>query len=238
MGLDLSASKENLYALIKSNKYSVLLVIHYFGFCQNNMEEISALCKEHGVVLIEDCAHTMFGYCSGVRLGSIGDFSIFSVHKILSVENGGILQVNSSEYLDLINKVKLDGLYCDVLGEVLMSDLECVRSKRRDNYCALMNVLVEFDGIEMMYPDLPEGVSPHNMPIIIRRGRREEVYFKLIDLGIPVVALYYRMISAISAEVFKDSIYLSENILNLPVHQDVDSDDVISVREAFRKIYG
>ena len=35
----------------------LLLVIHYFGFCQTDIVKVATLCKKYQVILVEDCAH-------------------------------------------------------------------------------------------------------------------------------------------------------------------------------------
>jgi len=85
----LGAIKNELYDLIRSGRYRALLVIHYFGFCQNDMAEIVALCKKYDVLLIEDCAHSMLSEEPEGQLGKIGDFSFYSIHKYLATKDGG-----------------------------------------------------------------------------------------------------------------------------------------------------
>jgi len=65
-----------------------------------------------------------------------------------------------------------------------------------------------------------------NLPIIVKNNKREKLYFKLMDEGIPTIALYYRLIDSIDRRQYPDSYYLSNNILNLPVHQDITKNDI------------
>ena len=235
---NLSAIKKNLYDLIKSKKFRALLVIHYFGFCQNDMEEISCLCKKYDVMIIEDCAHTMLSVTPYGQLGKLGDFSFNSIHKILATDDGGCLRVNNIEYEELLKKPQRRRPKAETYNMIALADLDAIREKRRFNYLQLMELIKDYPGIEIMYPDLPEGIAPHNFPIIVENGKREEMYFKLIERGIPVVALYYRMIEPIISGNYSDSLYVSENILNLPVHQDIDIDDLLCIKKGLQKYYG
>ena len=194
----LSALKDDLYDLIRSEKYRALLVIHYFGFCQNDMEEIALLCYKHNVLLIEDCAHTMLSEVPYGRLGMLGDFSFFSVHKFLATEEGGCLRVNNQDYEYLLHLSSHSRPKPETLDMLVRADLSAIREKRRSNYFHLMGLINNFPGIDIMYSDLPNGIAPHNLPIIVKDGQRESVYFKLIDFDIPVIALYYRMINPIN----------------------------------------
>src|SRR5678816_1115954 len=45
-----------------------LLLVHYFGF-PHKLSAIRNLCKKHGLMLIEDCAHVLCGENEGVPIG-------------------------------------------------------------------------------------------------------------------------------------------------------------------------
>jgi hypothetical protein len=70
-----------------------LVAIHYFGFPQP-IAELRALCDEHGLALVEDCAHVLVGHAAGRPLGAFGDVSVFSWWKFLPVHDGGQLVIN------------------------------------------------------------------------------------------------------------------------------------------------
>jgi len=235
LDVSLGALKEELYGLIRSEEYRALLVIHYFGFCQNDMEEIVRLCCKHNVLLIEDCAHTMLSDINSGQLGTLGDFSFFSVHKYLATEEGGCLRINNKDYEHLLQKAAPSRPQPETLYMLVRADLGDIRKKRRSNYKKLIQLIRDIDGVDAMYPDLPKGISPHNLPIIVANGKRETVYFKLIDHDIPVIALYYRMIQPILEKQYENSLYVSENILNLPVHQDIQEDDLEAIARSLKE---
>lgn len=222
----LSAIKDKLYTLIKSEKYKALLVIHYFGFCQNDMTEIVNLCKKHDVILIEDCAHAMHSAIHSGRLGQFGDFSFYSIHKFLATKEGGYLCINNKDYYQLLDLPPYNNPAPETLDMLIRANLDIIGEKRRSNYLHLVELINDIPGIEIMYPELSEGITPHNLPIIVKEGHRESLYFKLIGRGIPVIALYYRMIDPIKKGNYGDALYLSENILNLPIHQDIEAEDL------------
>jgi dTDP-4-amino-4,6-dideoxygalactose transaminase len=73
-----------------SSKTKVVYMIHYLGF-PGPVEEIAALCRDRGLLLIEDCALALFS-CLGERpLGSFGDAAVFCLYKTLPTPNGGVL---------------------------------------------------------------------------------------------------------------------------------------------------
>ena len=67
-----------------------LILSHFFGFPQD-LKRARAFCQEHGLVLVEDCAHAFFGDWQGVAVGSVGDYAIASSMKFFPVFDGGIL---------------------------------------------------------------------------------------------------------------------------------------------------
>ena len=70
-----------------------LFVIHYFGLPQR-VDAIGEFCRRRGLRLIEDCAHTLRGFCGDRLLGTFGDVSIFSMRKLLPLPDGGALRIN------------------------------------------------------------------------------------------------------------------------------------------------
>ena len=71
-----------------------------------------------------------------------------------------------------------------------------------------------------------KGDVPHNYPVIVKDGLREKLYFWLIDKNITLIALYYRLIEPLKDKKFDEMQYISNNILNLPVHQDLSFKDL------------
>ncbi len=75
---------------LESGRIRTLLVAHYFGFPQP-IRALRELCDTHGVLLIEDCAHAMFGMADDQPIGTWGDYATVSLTKFLPVTWGGCL---------------------------------------------------------------------------------------------------------------------------------------------------
>jgi perosamine synthetase len=67
-------------------------VIHYLGF-PAPIERLAELCRDRGLLLIEDCALALLSRLDDKPLGSFGDAAIFCLYKTLPVPNGGALVV-------------------------------------------------------------------------------------------------------------------------------------------------
>lgn len=96
VGMDACADLDDLAARLPGA--SALMVTHYFGFPQQ-MEPIRALCDRHGVPLLEDCAHSLFGSQGGRPLGAWGDYAAASTMKFFPTFDGGCL-VSAHHVLD------------------------------------------------------------------------------------------------------------------------------------------
>jgi DegT/DnrJ/EryC1/StrS aminotransferase family len=67
-----------------------IYVIHYAGFPQP-IQELRALCQRHGLLLLEDCALSLFSQHRGRPLGTWGDVAFFCFYKTLPLSHGGAL---------------------------------------------------------------------------------------------------------------------------------------------------
>ena len=125
---NLEPDMEALARLVKQTGPRVLYVIHYLGWPQP-MEEIEALCRQSGSILVEDCALSLLSEQSGRRLGTFGDYSIFCLYKTLPVPNGGLL-IRNNEALPELDTLHLER--CPVLsaaGRSLELAFEALRSR-------------------------------------------------------------------------------------------------------------
>jgi len=78
-----------------------IVVVHYAGVgCE--MDEINALAKAHGISVIEDNAHGLFGRYRGRWLGTLSDLATQSFHetKNFSCGEGGALLINDARFIE------------------------------------------------------------------------------------------------------------------------------------------
>ena len=223
---DLSVDMEDIKTKMDNPNVKAILLIHWFGFPQKCVFELKELCNKKGVALIEDCAHTINGFYEGYKLGSIGDYGLFSIHKILTTENGGMLQVNEYANMRLFDDVKENIDIADLL-QYAKTDLNAIAEKKLRNYNAYLEYLKKDSNLfDIIYPVLEEGIVPNNFPVFIKNYNRFQLYNELEAMGIPTVVLYYRMIEELNKEEFPMSYHIADTILNLPIHQDIEIEDV------------
>lgn len=188
------------------------------------MEKIRRLCHDSNVVLVEDCAHAFYLEASTSLLGSYGDFSFFSLHKYIATETGGILKINNTQ-LSIPDIQKNDRPSYEVIEQYALTDFEAVKNIRRKNYSQYANALKAIEQIHILY-ELSDNDIPQSFPIGVHNSKREALYFYLMDRSIPTTALYYRMIEEIDSNNYPLSFEISNEILNLPVHQDTNAGDI------------
>lgn len=222
---NLSVEKEDFIKKIKQNDVKVVLVIHYFGFCQPGFDFIIQACKKYKKYLIEDCAHTLDSYWRGKKLGTYGDFGFYSIHKILPTRSGGILLINKDAGLDRKNDI-LENISRRARVALERAELTIISKKRRDNYKYVLQKIKNIKGLTPLFRQLPNGIMPQNFPIVIESDHRDQIYFYFRRKNIRVSSLYYRLILPIKKDNYPISHYLSRHILNLPIHQEMTREKI------------
>jgi len=200
-----------------------VLAIHYFGSPQPELGEMKRLCERSGAVLIEDCCHCIDRLGSSV--GGTGDYSLYSIHKVLPCEDGGILQraPNAPDPGALPSDLVASELPVRLWRDAAFDE---IAERRVSNYRQMNTELHGLPGMKPFWDQLQEGAVPLNFPVLIESADRFEVYKKMRAMGVGVVALYHTLVAAIQPERFPVSHEISRKILNLPIHQDVESADV------------
>ena len=212
---------EHLRAQLATGRPRLLFLIHYFGYPDPCLPEVVALAREQGILVFEDEAHAMLSDWIGGLCGRYGDAAIFSLHKMLPYESGGLLILN--EPFDAATAARLRGspLRQSLEQSPWDYDLWSIAEVRRQNTQRLLELLWPLGGrVEPLFRQLPDGVVPHTLPVVIVNNPRDELYLQLNKSGYGVVSLYHTLIDPIQESEFPDSRWLSHRILNLPVHQD------------------
>ena len=144
---------EDLERKISSNT-RVLILYHVAGYI-GRLDEIVALCKKHNVVLIEDCNNALGSTFNGRKVGSFGDFSIFSFYpnRQINCGEGGSLICRLKSDKDRAVKLRRFGIdhscFRDSSGEINpTSDVaEIGFSDTMSNLCAAIGVS-QFDNLD------------------------------------------------------------------------------------------
>ena len=138
---DLCLSLEDLKVKIEKYNPVAVWVVHIGGHIAFQIEEIAALCKEKGIILLEDCAHSHGASWNGKKAGVWGDAGLYSFYatKTVSTGEGGMLVTNNKDLIEFAKKYRNYGKF-DYKVEGLnyrMSEftaaIGCVQVDRQDD---------------------------------------------------------------------------------------------------------
>lgn len=221
---NLNIDIENYKKVIEENEVKISVIIHYFGFIDDKYKEFIDLSKTKSIFILEDEAHAMYTDLIGGISGRMGDACIFSLHKMLPLDNGGALIINNKS-MNISSGIKEGNLYD--------FDLRKIADKRIENFNYINSKIDELnEDVSKIRPSLKDGEIPQTYPILIESVSRYDLYKMLNELGFGVVSLYHTMIEQLKE--FENTNYLAERILNLPIHQDVNKSDIDELIEAMR----
>lgn len=79
-----------------TGRTKAIYVIHYFGVLQPYLADLRALCDQHGLRMIEDCALSLLSGASPAE-GRTGDVSVFCFYKFVPVFGGGAMVINAPD---------------------------------------------------------------------------------------------------------------------------------------------
>ncbi len=105
----LNLDESKLEGLITS-RTKAILPVHYAGIgCE--MDDILEIAGRHGIPVVEDNAHGLFGKYKGEYLGTFGSLAAQSFHetKNITCGEGGALLINDPQYIDRAEIIREKG---------------------------------------------------------------------------------------------------------------------------------
>lgn len=96
---------------VLSPRTRAVVVVHLYGYVAD-MPAIAALCKERGLILIEDAAQAIGAEIGGVKAGAFGDMAIFSFHShknLTTLGEGGMLYVRDPKLAAMVPTLRHNG---------------------------------------------------------------------------------------------------------------------------------
>jgi dTDP-4-amino-4,6-dideoxygalactose transaminase len=192
---------ESLLEPALSPKARAIVVVHYAGV-SCDMDSICATAARHGVPIVEDIAHSLFGSYRGRPTGSFGDLSTASFHetKNLTCGEGGALVTNRTDLIERAEIIREKGtnrkafhrgeiskyswvdlgssyLAADLLAAVLLAqldELQEIEQRRRSAWLRYGCELSEWAmASSVQLPVVPEGCgSAHHIFHLLLPDRR------------------------------------------------------------------
>ncbi len=99
---DLCMSFADFEAKAERFRPRAAFLVHIGGHIAFEVEQIAAYCREHGIFLIEDCAHAHGASWRERRAGVFGDCGVYSLYatKTISTGEGGVLVSRRPEVVE------------------------------------------------------------------------------------------------------------------------------------------
>jgi dTDP-4-amino-4,6-dideoxygalactose transaminase len=104
-----------------SSRTRAVMIVHLYGkSC--NMDPITAVCRKHGLRLIEDCAQSHGAKYKGRLTGTFGEYGAFSFYptkNLGALGDGGAVVTDDSELADKIRVLRNYGSHKKYYNEVI-----------------------------------------------------------------------------------------------------------------------
>jgi dTDP-4-amino-4,6-dideoxygalactose transaminase len=239
-----------------------IMVVHMYGQ-PVDMDPITALARGHGLVVIEDAAHSHGARYRQRRVGALGDVACFSFYptKVLGCfGDGGAITTNREDLFEELRRLRYMGQrvkhtheivgYQQRLDEVQAAILR-VKLRHLDDWLARR--LASASLYTSLLTDVPVS-SPQILPgnthafylYTIRAPRRDALAAHLAERGIGTQVIYPELVPFQPAYAplgyepgdFPVAEAHKREILCLPLFPELTEDEVRTVARAIHDFYG
>jgi len=239
-----------------SKKTGAILPVH-FGGLSSNLKEISEICSNNNIPLVEDAAHAVGTSYKNKKIGTHGKFVCFSFHPVknLAMPSGGLISINNSNHKNfkkILNAKRWCGItnrinseydvkeigwnyymneFSAALGLIQLNKLDKMNKKRKSiakKYFTKIN-------LEEKMP-FDQECSYHLYWILVKN--RTQFRKKLDDVGIET-GIHYKPIHMMS--MYKNNSKLpitekiSKQIVSIPIHPNLSNAQIDKIITTINK---
>ena len=165
---DLCMSYDDFQRKVEAHQPHAVMLVHIGGHIAFDVERIADLCRERGIVLLEDCAHAHGAAWHGRRAGTWGDAGIwsFAATKTISTGEGGMVVSNDPDLIEFARAFRNYGkpTYATFGMNFRMNEftaaLGIVGTERLDEIVAWKNTIARthLDPVHPARIQLPDGM--------------------------------------------------------------------------------
>lgn len=225
-----------------NRRISACVPMHTFGFpCR--IDEISIICKEYNIALVEDCAESLGSTYKGIHTGNWGDLAAFSFNgnKIATAGGGGMICTNIEEMGTHLKHITTTAkvphpfeYYHDEIGfnyrlpnlnaALLCAQLEQLNDRIYKKRKLAEQYLNQFEKLGIRFIQEPENTQSNYwlMAIQLENKSQRDDFLKLSNsLAVQTRPIWQLMtelpmFSNCQSDDQKNSKWLSDTIVNIP----------------------
>jgi len=231
-----------------------ILVVHLYGH-PADLPAIQALARQHGLVVIEDCAQAHGAVLHGRKAGSWGEvaaFSFYPTKNLGALGDGGAVVTNDGQLAERVRRLReygwrqryvsdepglnsrLDELQAAVL-RVKLRHLDA-ENQRRGEIAA--HYVARLGTTSLILPATAAGAAPVYHQYVVRAPQRDGLRRYLADHGVPTLIHYpvpihrqpaYDGRVPVGPGGLPQTEAVSREILSLPMHPHLTTDQVDEV---------
>ena len=252
--LDINSVKNSI-----NKKTKAILLVHLYGNI-GSVLEISKLCKENHIYLIEDCAQSFGSKISNKMAGTFGDIGCFSFHPLktlASIGDAGGMTAKKDKTIEWIKKarnhghvdrdhcdfwshnLRMDAIHAAVLNDILdtyESEAILLRNAQVERY--LNNLNEEIISKKIKIPKKNKNIDQvYNMFVILISNRDKYIKF-MSQNGVEVKVHYPYTINNLKAakgnvktQSIKKAINASREITSLPLGPHITDKNIDYISE-------
>ena len=142
---------------------------HYFGMANPEVVTNEHIARKHGLVHIEDCAHSLGARFQGCPVGKIGDLAVYSFSKNMISPQGGLLQCNSGELLEKVQTLYNENPTGRITG--LLANIEFLTF-----FCRLLIIKKLFESVNTRFK--PNSLPYRVPPLLYMPFRFADIFLK------------------------------------------------------------
>jgi len=245
-----------------TNKTKIIVAVHTYGnVCE--MNKINEIAKKYNLIVLEDCAESLFSKYEDKYCGTLCDVSSFSFQatKTITTGEGGMVVTNNDELYNKMLLIKNHGLYkrgsyshilpgnnfrlTNFQAAMGVAQLECIdkiKIERKRVYDQYYSNLKNVDGVT--FQKINSNVEPLMWAISIYIDTnffgktRNELINILIENGIETRPGFVSSSFISYYERHKMNVCenLSNNIISLPSFASLSNDEIYYICNILKKI--
>lgn len=242
-----------------TKRTKAVMVVHLYGQAAR-MDEITKICSEHGLYLIEDCAQSHGAKYKGKATGTFGDIGCFSFYPTKNLGgfgDGGAVVTDNEAYRDKIKMLRNYGsrirYYNEEVGmnsrlDEIQAALLSVRLKHLDELTEERKriagrYLKEINNKKIILPGQVEGSEHVYHQFVIRCKERQKLMDYLTEQGIDTI-IHYPVPPHLS-EAYKSLGYhkgdfpitesYADEVLSIPMYNGLTEEEQSRVIDALNR---